>query len=281
MALQKIQFLDGNYLVNSGARINYELPGISTMFEGPPDFERKELQMQRAELSNFVIRRPGQVFGLLEVDLGFRGRPSNVVLVMKKPLDYDIEGTPYYIAGASTRERRNFLDVDTYEIHIAGDEPEQSMYYGYIPDGPAYRFWYIVRENPVDSDDFYFIDGFLGNAVNVQSTISAGLNYQLIDPSILTYTDSGRGYAIRKPKYHMVSGLNLPYLSRGQREEMMRFYNRKGTTEPFWVAMDPENKWDGPAMGMSFGAYRFNSPPNVQHNFRDKFSISMQLREAL
>lgn len=280
MALQQIQFLDGNLLNNAGVKINGDVPSISTLFEGSLDYEPMEIGMYRGSFVNLDEFAGVLNYGAFEIDLGFVWRPTNIVLVLKKPRNFRV-GADFFIAPGKFSNQVDFERTKVSRVHIAGEEPERVTLYGHIEGTESARYWYVFRQDFLATEVFSLVDGFLGGAVDVQSTISAGLNYQLMDPSILTYTDSGRAYAIRKPKYHMISGLNLPFLSRNQREEIMRFYNRKGITEPFWVAMDPENKWDGPAFGASFGIYRFASPPSFQHNFRDKFSVSMQLREAL
>ena len=161
------------------------------------------------------------------------------------------------------------------------DPPTVRMYYFHVPAGTGSREWALVRMRAGDHDKFSLWDSFIGQGIKVNSTISAGLSYQLVDPSLIGYSDSGRQYSVRKPKYYQISGLNLPFINRSQRSAMMRFYEQKGVTEPFWVSLDPDNKWDGPAFGPSFGAYRFEGPPAFTHNFLDKFSVSMSLREAL
>ena len=227
-------------------------------------------------------------YGLLGVNFTTARTFENVFLFIARENGVNDEFGDFYIVPRTSTSQRNFQGVTAYQLHQIGsqviggmDPPTVQMYYFHMPEEISSRYWAIIRAQSGTQSRFSLWDSFVGNGIKVNSTISAGLNYQLVDPSLIGYSDSGRQYSVRKPKYYQISSLNLPFIGRNQRSALMRFYEQKGVTEPFWVSLDPDNKWDGPAFGPSFGAYRFEAPPSFTHDFLDKFSVSMSLREAL
>lgn len=188
---------------------------------------------------------------------------------------------------AVSDNQTNFSDSQVYRCHLVGERDGLATYYlhfDHVSD-LANNFWVLVRRPPEgvarSARRFTLNDLFFGTAVAVDTPASTGLSFTLEDPSFITYSDSGRGYAVRKPKYYKISSLTLPFLDRCQRDALIRFYEEKGITEPFWVSLDPQDRWDGPSFGTSFGSFRFDSAPSFTHNFRDRFSASISLREAL
>lgn len=188
---------------------------------------------------------------------------------------------------AVSDNQTNFTDSRVYQCHLVGERDGLATYYLYFDhtSDAAANFWVLVRRPPAgvsrDARRFTLNDLFLGTSVAVDTPASTGLSFKLEDPSFITYSDSGRGYAVRKPKYYRISSMTLPFLGRCQRDALIRFYEKKGITEPFWVSIDPQDRWDGPSFGTSFGSFRFDSAPAFTHNFRDRFSASISLREAL
>lgn len=285
MALQEIQFLNENYMVESGVRLGSGARArVSAMLGGSAQPGLSN-DFGSAPISN--LNGESGSFGIIRIDLGTIRAPDNFFVFIARANGVMDDFGRYVIVPSKTSQT-NFQGVTGYELHEVGsqvlggeDPPDVRMYYYHLPDDAASQQWSVIRIGVGSHDDFALWDTFLGQSVRVRSTISAGLSYQLVDPSLVTYSDSGRQYSVRKPKYYQISGLNLPFVNRHQRTALMQFYELKGVTEPFWVAMDPEDHWDGPSFGPSFGAYRFDGAPAFTHNFLDKFSISLSLREAL
>ena len=288
MALQQIQFLDENFMAEDGTRVGGgSRPRVSAMLGGSgSSLSALEFEFGAANVSN--LNGQGGAYGIAHIQFSSARAPENVFIFVAREHGVSTDFGDFYFVPTSSSSQTNFQGVAAYQMHEIGsqviggmDPPDVRMYYFHLPDGTSSRTWALVRAGGGTQDDFSLWDSFIGNPIQVKSTISSGLSYQLIDPSLIGYSDSGRQYSVRKPKFYQISGLNLPYIGRNQRSALMRFYEQKGVTEPFWVAIDPDNHWDGPAFGPSFGAYRFESPPAFSHDFLDKFSVSMSLREAL
>ena len=288
MSLQEIQFLNENYMAGRDARLGAgAVPRVSPMLGGNTAFA-EGFAFSSLTVSN--LGDLGNTVVAIDINLGLPQSPDNFFFFIAR----EHGGTAgeafgqFYIAPRTSSRQTNFEGVSVYKLHSVGsqvlggdDPPIVQMYYYHLTEEVRSSQWLLIVTGTTGSGDLSLWDSFIGKSVQVRSTISSGLNYQLVDPSLIGYSDSGRQYSVRKPKYYQISSLNLPFINRNQRSALMRFYEQKGVTEPFWVAMDPDDHWDGPAFGPSFGAYRFESPPSFTHDFLDKFSVSMSLREAL
>ena len=286
MALQEIQFLDRNYLVEGGSRLGGgSRPQVSPMLGGlggtalPDEFSTSRISNLEGKSGNY---------GTLRFQFAAARAPDNVLFFIGRQPDNSEDFGDLYFLPTGNINQSNFANTKGYKLHEVGSQqvlganaPTVQIYYVHLPEETLSQTWILVRARAGLHRSFFLRDSFIGESVKVRSTISSGLSYKLTDPSFFFYSDSGRGYSVRKPKFYQISGVNLPFISRHQRSEMLKFYEKKGITEPFWVALDPEDHWDGPSFGPSFGAYRFEGAPSFTHNFLDKFSVNFSLREAL
>lgn len=287
MALQEIQFLDRNYLVEGGSRLSGgSRPRVSPMLGGGT-----EPALTDEFLSTSISNLDGKSgsFGSQKFQFAGARTPDNALFFVQRQSDNTDNFGDFYFAPTTSHSQSNFANTKVYKLHEVGEQiitdsfgsSTVKLYYFHLPDEVSSQTWILVRASSVRNGQFFLYDSFIGESVKVRSTISAGLSYELTDPSLFFYADSGRGYSVRKPKFYRISSVNLPFISRNQRSAMLKFFEKKGITEPFWVALDPDDHWDGPRFGASFGAYRFEAAPKFTHNFLDKFSVSFALREAL
>ena len=274
MAAQNIQFLDGNLLLSRVAMIAETTPPISTLFGNLPGGNTKAIS-RNVENFEGLSAREGVAEGsgsIFRVDLGASSLISNIVMIFNGlPPERSVEFVAVPVSALD--QSTDYLGLQTFKGWRAGNE----VFYLHLNPAHQSQFWHLI----FIGSPLTLTDGFMGGAVNVNSAISAGLSHQTVDPSQITYADSGRAYAVRRSTYQRVGSLTLPFLNRSQVQEFKRFSDRMGLTEPFWVAIDPENFWDGPAFGASFGAYRFGTMPAFSHNFKANFSASFELREVL
>ena len=264
-----IQFLDDNFLTNSSSTINSSAAPVSTLYGGSPGVATSPTAS--AALASFSTKlRDGTDFSgasqLFTVALSSSQSVSNIVINLSDDIDTNIVVLDSGSSGFASASRYNGW-------RIAPD-----MYYVYLPSSASSATWSIVFTT---SSSVSISDIFFGSSVDLNTPLSRGFSHSVVDPSVITYADSGRAYSVLKAKYQTISGITLSYLNRHQINALKEFSEDKGLTEPFWAVLDPENKWDGPAFGMSFGAYTFSSMPVFAHDFLDKFSASFDLREGL
>ena len=273
--IQNIQFMMNNFLLGQTPSINGADIPISTMFEGTNQ-NTTPIAGQTQRLTN-LMTRSGESFSgncrVFSIDLGEAQLPQNLIAIFK---DLDLSKKSEMILAETPNPTVTDLSgIKLYYSWRAGPE----IYYCHLENPQSARYWKMIFVG--EEMDQSLTDIFFGGSVNVEAAVSAGITHNVVDPSQLTYVDSGRAYAIRRPQYQVVSGIRLPFLNRQQVTAFKNFSNSKGITEPFWVSIDPQNLWDGPAFSATFGAYRFDGMPVFNHEFLDKFSASFSLREAL
>ena len=275
MAIQDIQFIDNNLMLSRLAMINNAAPPISTLFGNLPGgntatVSSSSISAEGLSAREGIVETSAAIF---KVDLGADKATSNIICIFNGlQLSRTVELVAVPIADPT--QGVDYSGLETYKGWRAGPE----IFYLNVEPSKVSRYWHLLF---IGGMSLELSDIFVGQSVNVNSAISSGLAHQTNDPSQITYADSGRAYAVRRPLYQVVNSLTLPFLDRGQVTEFKRFSERKGLTEPFWVAIDPANLWDGPSFGATFGAYRFASMPNFSHAFLDKFNVSFSLREVL
>lgn len=286
MSLTSVQFLNHNL----ASEVGVQAAPISTFFGGE-DVVPIPISFQTLTLTGFDGNSGSQQYDGIRVrttrpaELA-REQVTNLIAVRGTASAGDPFGDLLMVKAVSDNQT-NFSDSEVYECHLVGEADGTATYYLYFSHDSdlSDNFWVLVRRPPQgvtrSARRFTLNDIFLGTAVEVDTPASTGLSFTLEDPSFITYSDSGRGYSVRKPKYWKIGSMTLPFLGRCQRDALIRFYEEKGLTEPFWVSIDPQDRWDGPSFGASFASYRFDSPPSFTHNFRDRFSASISLREAL
>lgn len=272
--MHNFQFLDQNFATVTGTTVNASQPRISTMYGGQPGDPSSSSPSSGALASISTFYRDGSVYSgsaqQFTISFSAPRAPSNFII----KLAFSVTGSHEVvifdagISGLNAAKRIYAWPVN------------ENMYYAYVPEPTPSNIWTVVFIG-VGSQTLMLDDLFIGDAVAVNSPVATGLSHTTVDPSIITYADSGRAYAVKKTQYQTISSLRLPYLNRHQVTAFKSFSEVKGLTDPFWISMDPMNDWDGPSFGMSFGAYTFSSIPTFTHDFLDKFTASFSLREAL
>ena len=272
--IQNIQFMMNNFLLGQPPSINGDDIPISTMFEGSN--QGVNVAGETQNLSNLITRSKENFSGncrVFSIDLGEPRPPQNLIAIFKG-LDLG-KNSEMILAETPVPTATDLAGINLHHGWRAGPE----VYYCHLVSPQPAQYWKLIfLGEEMDQD---LTDIFFGGSVEVEAAVSVGITHNVVDPSQLTYVDSGRAYAIRRPQYQVVSGIRLPFLNRQQVTAFKNFSNSKGITEPFWVSIDPQNLWDGPAFSATFGAYRFDGMPVFNHEFLDKFSASFSLREAL
>ena len=273
MSLQNIQFLDTNFATLTGTTIGSSTPPVSTLYGGQPGDPSSPLSSGSLASVSIPYRDGSTYSGAAQqftITFQSAQQPANLIVTLDDPITIAHE-LVLIDAGPSA--------INTAKRYYAWPVNDRT-YYVYVPKPSASTTWTLIFIGGLTAA-VTMTDIFIGSSVAVDAPIASGLSHSIVDPSIITYADSGRAYAVKKTQYQTVSGLRLAYLDRHQVTALKTFSEAKGLTDPFWIAIDPDNKWDGPAFGMSFGAYVFSAMPTFTHDFLDRFTASFSLREAL
>ena len=273
MALQEVQFIDDNFVLDANAQINGRAAPVSTLFEAPHDRELVPVNLLTKSVSNLRVNDENVSISahVLQIDLGNSRSPTNLIMVFK---GLALDRLPeLFVAPVPSLSTSNYSGIYAYRGWRAGAE----IFYLYVNPTAESRYWHAI----FTSNPGALTDTFLGGSASVNQVVSKGLNHKVYDPSQFVYSDSGRFYAVRRPKYQTITNLRLPFLDRRQVTALKQFSEKKGITEPFWISIDPDNRWDGPSFGATFGAYRFDTMPTFSHAFLDKFTATFNLREVL
>lgn len=122
---------------------------------------------------------------------------------------------------------------------------------------------------------------YLGDYVTfLERDVAHGYNKTMIDPSTVTTAESGALYFDTKSKFASFSELRLDILKRADKDALESLFYRTGKTIPFYCSIDPLSYYTDTIDELTKFVY-FSSEPNFIHTFRDMFSTSLNLREAV
>ena len=117
MSLQQIQFLDENYMVESGTRLGGgSRPRVSSMLGGSgSSLTALEFEFGGASISN-LNGRSGS-FGLISIRFAAERAPENVFLFVAREHDSSEEFGDFVIVPRDNGTRTNFSNIPGYQLH--------------------------------------------------------------------------------------------------------------------------------------------------------------------
>lgn len=147
-----------------------------------------------------------------------------------------------------------------------------------------YRYWrfkVVDRENPLGPEGLTFGHMYLGTMLTLTNrNVRRGFNKSIVDPSDAVYSESGVAYYNTKTKFRRFEGVLLEFLDSADRLSLEQFFHTVGTTEPFYVSLDPlENISEDLDELTIYG--NFEQLPNLTHIKTDIYSLGVSIREAL
>lgn len=141
------------------------------------------------------------------------------------------------------------------------------------------RFKVVDATNPKGFLEFSYC--YLGDHTTFTKTnIQNGFSKTIVDPSVVSYADSGVPYFRRKTKYKRMDNVTVAFASTSERTEFELFWNECGLTSPFFAVFDPELCVTSSINDLS-GLFFFDGDPVFNHNFSQYFDIAFNLRETL
>lgn len=141
------------------------------------------------------------------------------------------------------------------------------------------RFKIVDATNPNGFLEFSYC--YLGDHTTFTKTnVQNGFSKTVVDPSVVSYADSGVPYFRKKTKYKRMDNVTVAFSNTSERTEFELFWNECGLTSPFFVVFDPELCVTSSINDLS-GLFFFDGDPVFNHNFSQYFDIAFNLREAL
>lgn len=145
----------------------------------------------------------------------------------------------------------------------------------------TYRYWLLKivdRTNSVGPEGFDLAYLSLAPALILEHDIVPGFAFRMVDPSVVTESDSGVRYIRNKTKYRSISGAAVSFLDNEDRVAFQNFVRTVGVSKPFYVQLDPTLAVFSSIADFTFLA-SFEAAPVYQHVFRQYFDVSFDVRE--
>lgn len=146
-----------------------------------------------------------------------------------------------------------------------------------------YRYWKFswIDNYNVNGPQFQIANIYLGDyQYFTNRPIARGYDKTIMDPSIISKSESGVRYFNNKNKYSTFESLPLEILERGNKDYLETLFQRKGLTVPFYFSVDPLNQYTTSLDELTRYVY-FAKEPKFKHIQRDQFTTSLDLMEAI
>jgi len=146
-----------------------------------------------------------------------------------------------------TLEGNNILDFNAPPLSKTLTVNDQGIFEFNVTDPQAtYRFWrlrFVDTYNSVQGPNLEMGNIYLGDFQTLTgSNIQAGFIDTIVDPSLRSETEGGVLFFDKRVKFSRFSNLAIRYMLDTDKQIIKDVFNTVGTTEPFYVALDPLSK---------------------------------------
>jgi hypothetical protein len=112
------------------------------------------------------------------------------------------------------------------------------------------------------------------------SNVAPGIGKKLVDQSIIQKAVSGSDYTRKLPKYRAFSSMEMQLLDADERRALEQTIARLGRAETFYFCLDPLSEVTEDLDEATFYA-KFEGDPDLDHVFRDRYTLKFDLREVI
>lgn len=157
----------------------------------------------------------------------------------------------------------------------------------FIDDAVSYyRHWEITITdiyNPLGNSGIEIGNIFFSEYETLDTeerNFNNSFNEQIVDSSVISFSENGSLYADQKSKYSTFGNLSVSFIKEADLNIIKSGFNKNGLTKPFFIALDPDNKLKSNINDYTKMVY-FTSEPVYTHLFKTYYSVSLPIREAL
>ena len=143
-----------------------------------------------------------------------------------------------------------------------------------------WRFYYEDRLNPKGPEGVSFGHVYMGDYLTTNTNVASGFTKPTVDPSRASESESGARFFEERTKYTLLNGMAYQVIAEDDRLALEGLYSEFGRTRPLFVSVDPKLEIS-PNLGNLTYYVNFNADPTPQSLFRDKYSYTLSLREAV
>lgn len=162
--------------------------------------------------------------------------------------------------------------TDTGIFRFFEDQPDIEFRY--------WRFYFEDKTNPVGPEGFPLKVWLSDYETFENANVNQGFQKAIVDPSESSQSTNGQKYFTRYTKYKTFTSAVIAYLSSADRSVLEQLFFNVGITTPWFIAFDPLS-------GVSIADddltcyVRFTRDLQMEHVFGPRFSVSIDLEEAL
>ena len=147
----------------------------------------------------------------------------------------------------------------------------------------SYNYFRIVvidRKNPLGPEELTFGYAYVGDHVTMTSTnIARGFSKRLVDPSIVSSSESGALFFEERPRYLEISGSEIQMLNGTDADEIEQLFYDLGVTTPFLLSIDPDETISRNLSDLTRLMIMTESP-EFQHVIYDYYNVGFSMRES-
>lgn len=142
------------------------------------------------------------------------------------------------------------------------------------------RYWRIkivdVKNSAISASVAYIGD----SVINTNTNVATGFTKGMADPSARLFSESGKLYSDRRPKFFSLSSLSVQLLKGQELLDMEQLVYDLGTGRPFFICIDPGT---GVSLSLAKMTHYVELDAEVQfsHVLNSYYNCSFSLREVL
>ena len=158
-------------------------------------------------------------------------------------------------------------------------------YLTFIDSGTEYKYWRIEIIDKANANGPAAVSSsylYVGNYLTfTTSNVAQGFSKQIIDPSDVQESQSGRRFFNRRNKYEIFNNLQIQLPERSERLAFEQFVYDFGLTNPFFISLDPGLFISDDLVELTRFVY-FDPLPTIDHVFLDRYNIQgFSVREVV
>jgi len=174
--------------------------------------------------------------------------------------------------------------VQPVDITLTYDDRGYLQFFDAIAD-TNYRYWRILIQDETNGNGPTSVSMgylYLGTYITfVTTNIARGFDKELIDPSSIQETNTGRRFFNKRNIYNALNNLQIQLPCRAERLEFEQFVYDFGLAEPFFISLDPGTNISDALSELTY-LVNFSSLPNFGHRFVDLYDIQpFSVREVV
>lgn len=213
----------------------------------------------------------------INLDLGANAQVSFMAMVSDPTNDFPISNQAEIRIVAN-----NVNDFASPALNrlVYHTDRDRGVFHWIIDEDSNYRYWQIRIADTYNPSELDIGHIYFGNSEGFASTNVSGFNRSFTDFSQLSEAEDGTQYADTRPSLTNIGNISINLASTEDVDKIFDIYKKVGKHTPFFFSIDPGGIISTRVSDLTHFVF-FNGEPSIDHNFYNRYNISLSLREAI